>query len=144
MNRYLIPMPVMFVLVALGCASRTSEIRTPSMYGQAEINQPYAQAASCLSRLLDERLVYGLIRKRLGHTLRTSQDGGVELVGDRDGTIFAGGTYLVSVHPGGPNSSTVRIYVSKNMLSQGDITEDIKKAAADCDRPIGRTPSYGQ
>jgi len=129
MKKYLLSFLVPVSILTQGCAHTPTEIRALGERGRVEINQPYTQAASCVSRQMSETMIYGLLKKGINHSLRTYPDEGyAEIIGDQS----TGGTYVVSIHSSGQNSSTVKIYVSNNMVFSTAITNDIKKSAINC------------
>ena len=118
-------------LLLQGCAGTPAEIRELDERGRVGINQPYLQAASCLSRQMDEAIVYWSPKQHISHTLRTYPERGyAEIIGEQS----AGGTYVVSLQPDGQDNSTVTIYVSSHMAAARDVAEDIKRTAMKCNR----------
>jgi len=117
------------IFAAYGCASTPKEIKALGVRAQVDIDKPYKEAALCLVREMDEIMVYGLFRIGIRNDLRIyEQENFADIIGDNR----EGGTYVVSVRPKGPNSAIVQIFVSDNMIFPVRITEDIKKAADNC------------
>ena len=141
MKKHLLPLLVTVIVATQGCLATTpSEIRALGVRGQAEINQPYTQAASCLLGQIDKKENRSISRSRvINHTLKIDQEGekaeiiANPIIGDEStGYERVGGIYVLSINPSGPNSSIVEIYVSNNMIFRGAITDSIKKAASNC------------
>ena len=141
MKKHLLPLLVTVIVATQGCLATTpSEIRALGVRGQAEINQPYTQAASCLLGQIDKKENRSISRSRvINHTLKIDQEGekaeiiANPIIGDEStGYESVGGIYVLSINPSGPNSSIVEIYVSNNMIFRGAITDSIKKAASNC------------
>jgi hypothetical protein len=142
MKKHLLPLLVTVIVATQGCLATTpSEIRALGVRGQAEINQPYTQAASCLMGQIDKKENRSISRsnKVINHTLRIDQEGenaeiiANPIIGDEStGYETVGGIYVLSIHPSGPNSSIVEIYVSNNIIFRGAVTDSIKKAASNC------------
>lgn len=141
MKRY-IWHPLLACLLLQGCAGTPAEIRELDERGQVGINQPYLQAAACLSRQMDEAIVYWSPKQHMAHTLRTYPERGyAEIIGEQG----ADGTYVVSLQPDGQDSSTVTIYVSSHMAAARDVAEDIRRSAMKCNRQPGeQTSGAGQ
>jgi len=129
-------------LLLQGCAGTPAEIRELDERGRVGINQPYLQAASCLSQQMDEAIVYWSPKQHMSHTLRTYPERRyAEIIGEQS----AGGTYVVSLQPDGQDSSTATIYVSSNMAAARDVAEDIRRTAMKCNRqPDEQTSGAGQ
>lgn len=129
MNRYLWTLAVTCGLLLQGCATTPSEIRELDERGQVEIGQPYAQAASCLSRQMNEAMVYWSPTRRMRHTLHDyPEQGYAEIVGEQN----ADGSYVVNIRPAAQDSATATIHVSRHMSAARDVAEDITRAAAKC------------
>lgn len=129
-------------LLLHGCAGTPAEIRELDERGQVGINQPYLQAASCLSQQMDEAIVYWSPTQHMSHTLRTYPERGyAEIIGEQG----ADGTYVVSLQPDGQDNSIVTIYVSSHMVAARDVAEDIRRTAMKCNRqPDEQTGGAGQ
>jgi hypothetical protein len=125
-------------LLLQGCAGAPAEIRELDERGQVGINQPYLQAASCLSQQMDEAIVYWSPKQHMNHTLHTYPERAYAEIISEQG---AGGTYAVSLQPDGQDSSTVTIYVSSHMAAARDVAEDIRRSAMKCNRQPGEQPS---
>ena len=139
MRQNLLPVLVAVILVAQGCAMSLSEIRALGPRGQAEINQPYVQAASCVLQQIDNRpndLIIRNARVVINHTVFSHHDKEyVEIAADpMVGGKYVGGMYLVSVRSRGPNSSVAEIYVSNNLIRSGAVADRIKQVASSCNR----------
>jgi hypothetical protein len=129
-------------LLLQGCAGTPAEIRELDERGQVGINQPYLQAASCLSQQMDEAIVYWSPKQHMNHTLHTYPERGYAEIISEQG---AGGTYVVSLQPDGQDRSTVTIYVSSHMPAARDVAEDIRRTAMKCNRqPDEQTSGAGQ
>ncbi len=125
-------------LLLHGCAGTPAEIRELDERGQVGLNLPYLQAASCLSRQMDEAIVYWSPKQHMSHTLRTYPERGyAEIIGEQG----ADGTYVVSLQPDGQDGSTVTIYVSSHMPAARDVAEDIRRTAMKCNRKPSEQPS---